>query len=480
MKTRYFLKEFFSLMFLLTIPFSCVKHKRVTGYGSSEKTIKLFKFLNSDNIGKNLGENLETTIDGSIISLTVPHDASLKGLKPKIIISDKAKVFPSSGQKVDFKFISDLNIYQKVFKVTAEDGSSQNYKVNITKSSLSKLTFNKDNAVLTSFTISADASKGITSPVTGIISNSDTEATGTILLKFPKSNNNDINLEGLTPIIGIPNGYTVDHTNSIAVSGDITNRVFTLKKIDTDYRRVYTVKVVKGPYIKSFVFATQEGITTPVTGIIDHDANTIKLVVPRDLDLNTTLLTPTIELENGEVSPANSVAQKFSSGIKYTVVTSATDLNPIFTKEYTVTVTKKVSSEAKIINFSIGGARTLYISHPGQYSSYTGTVRDRGEIYIVNQITSPPTDNILTLPVPNIGISDHASIDTSQEKNYDGNEKPRYYYTVTAEDGTKNVYDVRIQIALAISSASGNLGLLFSASEIRRDTKSYTIRMANR
>ncbi|BAV95117.1 hypothetical protein [Ichthyobacterium seriolicida] len=472
MKTRYFLKEFFSLMFLLTIPFSCVKHKRVTGYGSSEKTIKLFKFLDSDNIGKNLGENLETTIDGSIISLTVPHDASLKGLKPKIIISDKAKVFPSSGQKVDFKFISDLNIYQKVFKVTAEDGSSQNYKVNITKSSLSKLTFNKDNAVLTSFTISADASKGITSPVTGIISNSDTEATGTILLKFPKSNNNDINLEGLTPIIGIPDGYTVDHTNSIAVSGDITNKVFTLKKIDTDYRRVYTVKVVKGPCIKSFVFAPQEGITTPVTGIIDHDANNIKLVVPRDLNLNTVLLTPTIELENGEVSPANSVAQKFSSGVKYTVTSSA-DLNPIFTKEYTVTVTNKVSSEAKITNFSIGTNRSLIIRHP-----VAGVTNGRGEITTLINITSLSKDKIIRLPAPVIGISEHASIDTSQEKNVTHSNNI-YSYTVTAEDGiTKNVYDVKLRVMLTISVE--NIDVLFSSSKIQSDLNSHEIRIGNR
>ncbi|BAV95040.1 pkd domain containing protein [Ichthyobacterium seriolicida] len=434
----------FSFVFLLVFFSSCKNEKREVDLKSSEKFIKSFKFLDSDNEGKYVGENLKITIDSINyrISITVAHNAILKGLKPKIDISDKASISPSSGEEVDFEFILGPNIYQKIFKVTAEDGSFENYTVNITKSlstnfhihsfklvkdingdkglitdvhgvidsnnltisftlpSSTVLTglkpsidatvgvlvnpadqypldftsgesvryivtaqdgakkiyqvrlIKEDTPVLTSFTISPNTSKGISSNVVTTVSNLN-DGTGTILLKFPKEGTNDINLAGLAPTVIIPEGHSLSPTSGSVISEDISNKTFTLTKTDTGSKRTYTVKAVKGPYIETFKFTssdnTANGITVnDVTGIIDHSAGTIKLVVPSTVDLDQNL-TPTITVANA-VNITGS-AQSFASAITYTVTsndTSATD----FTKVYTVTVTKEAVPQLTV--FTIG------------------------------------------------------------------------------------------------------------------------------
>jgi len=85
---------------------------------SSEKSITSFKFsLNPEIIG---------TIDQikHTIALTVPYGANIKNLTPVIIVSPKATVSPASG--VSQTFTSPVS-----YRVTAEDGTVQNYIVSV-------------------------------------------------------------------------------------------------------------------------------------------------------------------------------------------------------------------------------------------------------------------------------------------------------------------------------------------------------------
>jgi len=89
---------------------------------SSEKNIVSFVF-------EDLSPEVTATIDQSskVIEAEVSHDTDITALKPTIDISEKATVSPVSGETVDFS--EDV-----VYTVTAEDESTVEYTVKITKS----------------------------------------------------------------------------------------------------------------------------------------------------------------------------------------------------------------------------------------------------------------------------------------------------------------------------------------------------------
>jgi hypothetical protein len=90
---------------------------------SSEKAIKSFTFLAADNPGK-LGADAAGTIDDSVknIHASFPAGTSTLALKPSIVVSPGATVFPASLAATDFS-------NTVTYTVTAADGSKQAYSV---------------------------------------------------------------------------------------------------------------------------------------------------------------------------------------------------------------------------------------------------------------------------------------------------------------------------------------------------------------
>lgn len=72
--------------------------------------------------------------DQKCINLLLPSGTSLNEIEPTIIISDKSTIYPTSGVKQDFS-------NPVIYTVQAEDGSKQQYTVNLTltKSSLARM-----------------------------------------------------------------------------------------------------------------------------------------------------------------------------------------------------------------------------------------------------------------------------------------------------------------------------------------------------
>ena len=103
---------------------------------SSEKQISYFNFLKADN--PTLTASIDCTIDEDLklISATLPNDADLSTLTPSIEMSPGATIDPNGVQ--DFTGIV-------TYTVTAEDGSSITYKVELTN------VITKEKAVLTDF-----------------------------------------------------------------------------------------------------------------------------------------------------------------------------------------------------------------------------------------------------------------------------------------------------------------------------------------
>ncbi|BAV94748.1 DUF5018 domain-containing protein [Ichthyobacterium seriolicida] len=371
-KKKYLVKSIiFSFVLLSAIIFSCDKKKIIQD--DLNICIESFSLLNSENTDKKLGSDItcDIDIDNHTISLKVPNGAILEGLKFSIKTCEGSSISPASGQEVNFEVVEEsatdevseesakkpsTQRYKKTFIVTAKDGKTQEYTVYITKEAAPKLT---------EFKISADAAKGIKTEISAVITDDTDTATGKILLKIPYKG--AITLTGLTPVINVPEGCTIDPADGSEISEDINVKEFTLTKTDTGSQRVYTVEVVKGPYIESFKFAatsssgssTNAGISTEVTGVIDHIVGTISVIVPNGVTLSS--LTPTITVgENTKAEYIPSAQTNFSSNVEYTV-TSSNPSAADFTKVYTVSVTQNAEpaiSEFKFLN-SNNGSKNL-------------------------------------------------------------------------------------------------------------------------
>ncbi|BAV94751.1 hypothetical protein [Ichthyobacterium seriolicida] len=315
---------------------------------SSNSKMKSFKFKSSDGTNQSTGKivkEVEGAINSNTVTVKVPNNAVLTNLTPEVLGNNGSTVTLKTGGELANTaqdFSSD-----KTYTVTAQDGTTSDYTVTVTK---------EDAPQLTSFKIGAKADNGIAAEVSGEITQPSGSSNGTIKLSLPKNNEHEITLTGLTPTIE-PNadGYTVSPTSGTAVSESIEGKKITLTTT-LGSTSEYTVTVVKGPFIKSFKFVKDTSGnsdknlgSTDVDGAIDHAAGTIKLEVPKDVTMdssgsaNTVTLTPTIEVggDTAAVDPASLTAQAFtpngSTAVTYTVKNST---DTTFTKTYTVTVTK--------------------------------------------------------------------------------------------------------------------------------------------
>ncbi|BAV94116.1 DUF5018 domain-containing protein [Ichthyobacterium seriolicida] len=461
-KKNYFVKSIiFSFVLLSIIFFSCDKKKIIED--NMNICIESFSLLDSENEGKNLGSDINCDIDinNHTISLTVPSSAELTGLKFNITSCEGTTISPASGEETDFELVENPSEesteepseqstetpspkrYKKVFTLTSPDNTTQDYTVYMTREST---------PVLSSFLINADKGKGIKAEVAAVITDDTETATGRILLKIPY--NESIDLTGLSFTATIPDNHTLDPAAG-TISEDINGKEFTLKTA-LGSQRVYTVEVVKGPYIESFKFAAAEsggsstntGITGEgVTGIIDHIAGTISVTVPNGVTLSN--LTPTIEVgENTKPDFTPSAQTDFSQStatpVKYTVTSSnssATD----FTKVYTVSVTQNTEPQIGSFTFTQSGNSGKNI-----VNDISGDVKDDGTI-----IVKVPHDATLTELVPTVTAStapsgtqiykgESGTTSYTEATDFSSSHTTAVKYSAVGPAGGRKVYSVKV------------------------------------
>ncbi|BAV94258.1 DUF5018 domain-containing protein [Ichthyobacterium seriolicida] len=333
-----------SLLFfiLLSLIFSCIKSERTADTGedsklSSDKIIRLFQLKDSENQGKNLGKEVTVTIDtiNFTISLSVPYNAILTGLRFNIETPDNAKITPSSGEEVNFELIADSNpkVYRKIFKVTAQDGSSKDYTVNITKAlsgECSIKSFKLINHINTG--------KKLVKDITGTINPDDF----TISLIVP----NTAVIEGLKPTIETDFGATVSPANEISqdfISGEAVAYTVTAPN---GTKNIYKVTIIKeiAPKLTSFIIQANvdKGVPNQVESVLTHDddsdTGSISLKFPKGAnDINLTGLTSAIQVPDGcVVDPASGEISGEIEGKAFTLLKGDTGS----TRVYTVTAVK--------------------------------------------------------------------------------------------------------------------------------------------
>lgn len=160
-------------------------------------------------------------------------------------------------------------------------------------------------------------------------------------------------------------------------------------------------------------------------GVVDEAAKTVTLKA--DAGTDVTKLVPIMKISEGaSVSPASGVAQDFTNPVTYTVI--AEDGSK---QLYTVKVEVAKSSEKAILSFKFSGLKPEV----------------EGKIDETNKkvaLTVPFETNVKEL-VPSISVSKGATVSPATDLKQDFT-KP-VTYTVTAEDGTKQDYEVSVIVA---------------------------------
>jgi hypothetical protein len=357
---------------------------------SSDKKITEFKFANPAVTGT-VDEDKKT------VSVLVPAGTDVSALEPAIVLSSKATVDPAAGVKQDFS-------KPVVYTVTAEDGTKQEYTITVTvevgKSGEKKIVEFKFANPAVAGTVDEDKK--------------------TVSVLVPAGTD----VSALEPAIVLSSKATVDP--AAGVKQDFSKPVvYTVTAEDgakQQYTITVTVEVGKSgeKKISEFKFAN-----SAVTGTVDEDKKTVSVLVPAGTDVSA--LEPAIVLSSkATVDPAAGVKQDFSKPVVYTV--TAEDGTK---QEYTITVTVEVgkSGEKKISDFKFASL-----------SNATVTIDDNAKTVIV----SAPAGSDVTALAPTITLSSGATVSPAPDVKQNFT-KP-VEYTVTAEDGTTQVYTVTVKV----------------------------------
>ena len=164
-------------------------------------------------------------------------------------------------------------------------------------------------------------------------------------------------------------------------------------------------------------------LTQDIIGTIDQNTRTITAMAPNGTDLNG--LVPSIQVSI-KASIDSKASQDFGNTVIYTV--TAEDKT---TAAYEVTVLIDKSSEKKITYFNFERA-----DNPAVTASISCSIDDDLKL-----ITATIPNNIdLSSMTPSIGISPRATIDPNGVQNF----TEKVNYTITAEDGSSNIYEVHL------------------------------------
>lgn len=243
------------------------------------------------------------------------------------------------------------------------------------------------------------------------------ETTKTVTLKADAGTD----VTKLVPIMKISEGASVSPANGVAQ--DFTNPVTYTVIAEDGSKQVYTVKVeVAKSSEKAILSFKLSGLKPEVEGKIDETNKKIALTVPSETNVKE--LVPSIAISKGaSVSPSTDLKQDFTKPVTYTV--TAEDGSK---QAYSVEVVVEKGSDKAILSFKFSGLKPEV----------------EGKIDETNKkiaLTVPSDINVKEL-VPSISISKGATVSPATDLKQDFT-KP-VTYTVTAEDGTKQEYEVSV------------------------------------
>ncbi|MCR1027068.1 DUF5018 domain-containing protein, partial [Cellulophaga baltica] len=221
-------------------------------------------------------------------------------------------------------------------------------------------------------------------------------------------------LTALAPVI-IHTGASISPESE--TNQDFSSPVIYTVTAQDETIQAYTVNcTIEGNNSKDITDFVINGVNGTIIG------TNISLTLPAATDVTT--LEPTVTHTGATVSPVSGIAQDFTNPVIYTI--TAEDAS---TQEYTVTVTVVQSESKDITSLTINGTN----------GTITGT-----DI----TVTLPSTTDVTALEptVTHTGVSINPASGVAQDFTSPVD------YTVTAADGTTQVYTVTVNLAAPLSS----------------------------
>lgn len=353
------------------------------------------------------GGNHSFNIDDvkGILSLTLPYDHSvnLSEVRPVIVVSKNATISPTAEQVCDFSS-ADKSVS---YTVTSESGKKKSYTASV------KVLPTRKNLEVESIKIHG---KLVESNQVTIGEDCSTVQKANIEVKFKGENT--------------PSDFSISQEilrlNSFGDSG-----VITLSTSKTDMWNAWSqvITVIRGG--KKHVPSTEKIMLTfeanGVSGSINQNSRTVTCVLPSDVEVG--LIRPIITCsKNAMVFPPSGYERDFKDShvtpLTYTV--TAEDGSSV---AYSVSITRRKSSVAKIVSFKVGSVNAKIDDENGRIS-----------VEVDRSIS-------LNSIAPNIQLSKYATVNPQSgvQRDFSNSIATPLEYIVTAEDGiTTKKYKVTI------------------------------------
>lgn len=359
-----------------------------------------------------------------LITVVVPRGTNVAALAPTIKVSAGAQVEPNTGVVQDFT-------NPVSYKVTAIDGSYHFYTVKVVLEG-QKLNFDAANKIYYAGYFGLCDVDNRTMNITGQVG---------MWNQFVSSSGWGTPYQaGVNTDMLVNKNYRFIFASSDKAYFDCTNNMFTSNYSENFY---YTTpsgsSVVYSTYVKpppssakSITSFDVNVATSTVVGVIDEVAHRVDLIVP--FETNVTVLSPVVTVSPlATSSPASGVAQDFTMPVEYIV--TAEDGT---TQVYIVTVTAEPTPIPPVVASSEHAIVALDILVAS--STISGVV---DEMTHMISLTVPFGTDVLALS-PRIVVS---ALATSSPASLEAQDFTNpVMYTVTAEDGSTQVYVVSVVV----------------------------------
>lgn len=349
------------------------------------------------NGGSRLAEMTKFTVNGMnatinkknrTVFLVVDGTVKWNKVKPIIEISPDATCSPASMEEKDFTNSSKKPI---LYTVTSQDGKKKAvYKVTI-------IQHLSNEALIKKFKVG---------DVEGKIDN----AKGTVTVEVPKNQT----LNNIRPEITISDRASINPNSGEEQDFSQSPVNYTVTAEDKKSVKEYVVTVKHK--VSNLALITEFKVDG-IDGIIDNQAGTITLAVPKGRSL--TNIKPMIKVSYGAiVAPESELEKDFSQGPVEYVVTAEDKKT---TKKYVVTVTNKKSNVARMASFTVDGKNATIN-------------RNDGTIYL-----EVPFKTNLAEIKPVIVCEDNGTCEYKAGTSCDFSDGKTVNFKVTSEDGKTEV-----------------------------------------
>ncbi len=390
---------------------------------SSDKSITSFAFKRVDNAA--LPEDYTGTITGNTITISIPSNIDISGLKASFTSSSKSLV--RIGQVIQQDKLTTNNFTSpQIYTVTAEDGSTQNYTISVVCSDKALITFlfaKSDNPSL-----NEDCVGMITGCVINVLLSSSADLS-TLKATYTAS-----------PKVTVKVGNLIQQSKN-TINSFAQPVVYSIIAEDGS-KQDYTVNVVKKSSEKAFLVfgltkADNPNIPADITGIIS--GTTVKIIVPYNTNLSSFKATFTnspksiVKIGNTEQQDKVTI-NDFTAPVIYSITAEdGTSIN------YTVSITCAPNSAKDLLSF--GFLKTNNSSLP---YDVIGIVEKANQRIIC---TIPAGVNRTNL-IATFTLSDKASAKVGPTIQISGSTPNNFIsnitYTVVAEDGGVINYTIEI------------------------------------